>query len=105
MEWKKLTVWECPECGELIRDRDTACNHVCDKSTYAQDTAQAIKKAKDAFDLDGWIGAKIISVQPADRGHLSTADNIESIEIETTTGSRITLSSTMWDPEPSIEWD
>ena len=28
-EWKLVKVYECPDCGEWVRDMDDACNHVC----------------------------------------------------------------------------
>ena len=32
MEWRLVKVYECPECGELVRDMDDACNHTCDRA-------------------------------------------------------------------------
>jgi len=29
MEWKLVKVYECPYCGELVRNMDDACSHVC----------------------------------------------------------------------------
>jgi len=28
-EWRMIKVYECPKCGELLRNMDDACNHVC----------------------------------------------------------------------------
>ena len=30
-EWKMVKMYECPDCGELVRDMDEACNHTCKK--------------------------------------------------------------------------
>ena len=47
-EWKSVTMYECPHCGELVQDTDDACCHVCENKLFGYELDQFIE----------WLNAK-----------------------------------------------
>ena len=40
--WKLVRAYECPKCGELVRDMMDACSHTCKRKKYkSPDTSMA----------------------------------------------------------------
>jgi len=42
-KWKSLKVWECPDCGEWVKDMDDACNHVCKRKRSYDETTKKLE--------------------------------------------------------------
>ena len=52
-EWKSVTMYECPHCGELVQDMDDACCHVCENKLSGHDLEQFIEWL-DAKSMVAW---------------------------------------------------
>ena len=42
-KWKLLKVYECPDCGEWVKDMDEACNHVCKRKRSYDETLKKLE--------------------------------------------------------------
>jgi len=47
-EWKAIKVYECPECGEFVRDMNDACGHKC-KNTPEEKITALVEHIKKEF--------------------------------------------------------
>jgi hypothetical protein len=46
-EWKLVKVYECPDCGEWVKDMDDACNHVCKLKRSSEETVKKLELLRE----------------------------------------------------------
>ena len=73
----------CENCGNEFRVSKNSTVELC----YNCQTEDAIRRAKEK--LAFLIDAKIINVEPVEKGHCTGSHEIENIEVESIEGKRI----------------
>ena len=95
---KTITVEDCDVCGKEYEIGDFYKDSIC----YDCKTQQAVNKALDEAGF--LLNATIISINLVEQGVYASADDIESINIQTRDGKRFNLSVEGYD-EHCIGWE